>query len=68
MAAEEKNKLIFPDFNLAVCSKNIRTLSEAEDIYRQMLLDTKTDYNVLYSNKLLEMQKAFYRRFKYKIQ
>lgn len=49
-------KLIFPDFNSAVCSKNIRTLYEAENIYRQMLLETEYDYNVLYANKLLEMQ------------
>lgn len=56
MAEPKKSKLIFPDFNLAVCSKNLRTLSEAEYIYRQMLLDTKVDYNVLYSNKLMEIQ------------
>lgn len=52
----KKNKLIFPDFNLAVCSENIRTIYEAENIYRQMLLETKSDYNVLYSNKLLEIR------------
>ena len=52
----KKNKLIFPDFNLAVCSENIRTIYDAESIYRQMLLDTKNDYNVLYSNKLLEIR------------
>ena len=62
MAMKENGKLIFPDFNLAVCSKNIRTLSEAEDIYRQMLLDTQIDYNVLYSNKLLEIQNMLKRR------
>ena len=62
MAMQEKGKLIFPDFNLAVCSENLRTLSEAEDTYRQMLLATGTDYNVLYSNKLLEMQNMLKRR------
>lgn len=50
-------KLIFPDFNLAVCSENLRSISKAETIYRNMLLKTQTDYNVLYANKLLEMQK-----------
>ena len=62
MATKEKSKLIFPDFNLAVCSENLRTISEAEDIYRQMLVDTKADYNVLYSNKLLEVQNMLKRR------
>lgn len=62
MVTEEKSKLIFPDFNLAICSENLRTISESEDIYRQMLLDTKADYNVLYSNKLLEMQNMLKRR------
>ena len=49
-------KLIFPDFNLAVCGKDIKTIYEAENVYRQMLLETESDYNVLYSNKLLEIR------------
>ena len=52
----KNNKLIFPDFNLAVCSDKTITSYEAENIYRKMLLDTECDYNVLYSNKLLEIQ------------
>lgn len=52
----KNNNLIFPDFNLAVCPEKIRTIYEAENLYRQMLLDTKSDYNILYSNKLLEIR------------
>lgn len=62
METKEKSKLIFPNFNIVVCSKKLITISEAEDIYRQMLLDTKFDYNVLYANKLLEMQNMLKRR------
>lgn len=52
----KSNKLIFPDFNLAVCSEHTITNYEAENNYRKMLLETESDYNVLYSNKLLEIQ------------
>lgn len=58
----KKNKLIFPDFNLAVCSESLRTIFEAETIYRNMLLETKKDYNVFYANKLLEMQRMLKHR------
>ena len=55
MVSSTNEKLVFPDFNLAVCNNEHRTIYEAENIYRQMLLDTECDYNVLYSNKLLEI-------------
>lgn len=58
---EKISKLVFPDFNEAVCSENLRTISEAESVYRQMLLDTGVEYNVLYANKISEMKRILKR-------
>lgn len=52
----EQKQLRFPDINKVLCSNKTISLEEAMNKYRQMLLDTKLPYNILYANKILEHQ------------